>query len=81
MVGEQPRECVGGASLVEPNGLVLELAKIADEIVSHAFSHGFHAQAPLPDDDHLATFARLYNGPGAVESYVAMMKAAAARLP
>lgn len=44
------------------------------------FTRGFHAQGPLPDDDHLAAFARAYNGPGDVTNYVSMMKAAAAAL-
>jgi hypothetical protein len=43
-------------------------------------SHGFHAEVPLPDDPHLQAFARLYNGAGQVDSYVALMKKAEAAL-
>ncbi len=42
--------------------------------------HGFDSAGPLPGDAELARFARLYNGPGQVETYVALVKKAAAAL-
>ncbi len=42
--------------------------------------HGFDPRGGLPDDAGCARFAQLYNGPGAVDSYVAAMKRAAAQL-
>ena len=39
--------------------------------------HGFDATDPLPSDPEILRFARIYNGPGAVDAYAARMKAAA----